>query len=67
MPRIEGRFDAVELVSELCEVIFERFSESKNEGLIFTYVWAFDLAEDREYIRHVADIVAKMIKDGFGL
>lgn len=24
--------------------------------MIFTYVWAFDLAEDREYIRHVADI-----------
>ena len=52
---IFGYYDS-EVVRQLREVIFDRFSESKNEGIIFTYVWAFDLAEDREYICHVADL-----------
>lgn len=29
-------------ISGLREVIFKEYSKSNNEGLIFTYMWAFD-------------------------
>ena len=44
------------VVSRLREVIFEEFAASENEGMIFTYMWAFDIPADTEYIVHVADI-----------
>ncbi|MBQ4044771.1 MAG: AAA family ATPase [Clostridia bacterium] len=44
------------VVSRLREVIFEEFAASDAEGMIFTYMWAFDVPADTEYIVHVADI-----------
>ena len=43
-------------VTRLREVIFEEFAASDAEGMIFTYMWAFDAPRDTEYILHVADI-----------
>lgn len=45
-----------QVVSRLREVIFEEFAASDAEGMIFTYMWAFDVPADTEYILHVADI-----------
>lgn len=44
------------VVSRLREVIFEEFAASNNYGIIFTYMWAFDLQSDWDYIEHVKDI-----------
>jgi shikimate kinase len=38
------------------EVIFEEFAAYDNYGLIFTYMWAFDRQEDRDYIENLCDI-----------
>jgi len=38
------------------EAIFEEFAASENEGMIFTYIWAFDVPADTEYIVKMADI-----------
>jgi shikimate kinase len=43
-------------ISKLREVIFEEFTKSNNEGLIFTYMWAFDQQSDWDYIQHVTDM-----------
>ena len=43
-------------ISKLREVIFEKFTKSNNEGLIFTYMWAFDQQSDWDYIQHVTDM-----------
>ena len=52
---IFGYFDG-KAVSRLREVIFEEFASSKNYGLIFTYMWAFDQKSDWDYIEHVKSI-----------
>jgi len=44
------------VVSRLREVIFEEFAASDAKGMIFTYMWVFDVPADTEYIVHVADI-----------
>lgn len=36
--------------------IFEEIAKSDLPGLIFTFVWAFDLADDGEYIEEVSGI-----------
>lgn len=41
-------------INRLREVIFEEFLASDCEGLIFTYMWAFDRQEDWDYIQSVA-------------
>lgn len=41
---------------QLREVIFHEFAKSDNYGMIFTYLWAFDMPSDWEYVAHVADI-----------
>ena len=43
------------VVNEIRESIFREFAASENEGLIFTYMWAFDHQEDWDYIRSVAE------------
>ena len=43
-----------EAVTRLRNVIFEEFAKSEEEGLIFTYLWAFDQPWDREYLLSVA-------------
>lgn len=44
------------VINRLREVIFEEFAASDQYGLIFTYMWAFDLESDWVYIEHVKDI-----------
>ena len=46
------------VVNEIRESIFREFAASENEGLIFTYMWAFDHQEDWDYIEHVKSIFA---------
>lgn len=36
--------------------IFKTMAESKMTGLIFTYVWAFDLQEDWDFVNQVTEI-----------
>ena len=43
------------VVGRLREVIFEEFLKTKYQGMIFTYMWAFDMQEDWDYIRSVAE------------
>jgi len=45
-------------VNRLREVIFEEFAASDSYGMIFTYMWAFDVPQDWEYIEHVKSIFA---------
>lgn len=52
---IMGYFDGP-LILELRESIFRRFAASQNDGMIFTYMWAFDMQSDWDYIAHVKSI-----------
>lgn len=52
---IFGHYDA-KVITRLREVIFEEFAKSENEGMIFTYMWAFDQQADWDYIEHVSSI-----------
>ncbi|MDQ1235146.1 hypothetical protein QE450_002644 [Paenibacillus sp. SORGH_AS306] len=44
------------LVHLIRQEIFEEVSKSNLEGLIFTYVWAFDLQSDWDYIEQVTSL-----------
>lgn len=44
------------LVSLFRQEIFEEVAKSDLPGLIFTFVWAFDLAKDGEYIRQIREL-----------
>ena len=52
---IFGAFNG-HVTQQLREVIFREFAKSDNEGMIFTYLWAFDMQSDWDYVAHVADI-----------
>ena len=52
---IFGYFDG-KVTAQLREVIFREFAKSDNRGMIFTYLWAFDMQSDWDYINHVAEI-----------
>lgn len=41
-------------INKLREVILDDFTKSDSEGMIFTYMWAFDMQSDWEYIDNVA-------------
>lgn len=51
------------LVAELRQKIFEEFAKTDLYGLIFTYVWAFDMQEDWDYIKKVTNIFEKVGAD----
>ncbi len=36
--------------------IFESFSKTEEDGLIFTYVWAFDREEDWDFVKQTCEI-----------
>lgn len=55
---IFGYFDG-NVIKRLREVIFEEFAKSNNEGLIFTFMWAFDQQEDWDYVAHVTELFEK--------
>ena len=50
-PTIEifGAYNGI-VVQRLRQVIFEEFVKSDNEGMIFTFMWAFDMQEDWDYV-----------------
>ena len=52
---IFGSFNGY-VTQQLREVIFHEFARSENEGMIFTYLWAFDMPSDWEYVAHVTQI-----------
>ena len=43
------------VIAKLREDIFDEFLKTDYDGLIFTYVWAFDMKSDWDYIKHVTD------------
>jgi hypothetical protein len=47
-----------EVTQRLRQVIFEAFAKSDNYGMIFTFMWAFDMTSDWEYIEWVKGIFA---------
>ena len=44
------------VVAGMRELIFREFAKSDHYGMIFTYMWAFDMQSDWDYIEHVKDI-----------
>lgn len=52
---IFGYYD-YNVIKKLREVIFREFAKSNNEGMIFTFMWAFDFQEDWDYIQHVTEL-----------
>ena len=46
-------------VERLRQVVFEEFAKTDNYGLIFTFIWAFDVPYDEEYVRRLS----KMYED----
>lgn len=51
---IFGHFNGA-LVSKLREDIFDAFMKTDYCGMIFTYMWAFDLQSDWDYLKSVTD------------
>lgn len=51
---IFGKFDG-NTVARLREVVFEEFMKTDYQGMIFTYMWAFDMQSDWDYIKSVTD------------
>ncbi|MCR4939294.1 MAG: GNAT family N-acetyltransferase [Treponemataceae bacterium] len=49
---IFGKFDG-SVVSKLREDIFQAFLKTNYQGMIFTYMWAFDMQSDWDYIKSV--------------
>ena len=43
------------VVQKLREVVFEEFLKTDHEGMIFTFMWAFDMPSDLEYITGLAE------------
>ena len=50
-----GSFDG-KVISRLRDVIFEEFAASDRYGLIFTYMFAFDMPSDWENIQRIKDL-----------
>lgn len=43
-------------ITKLRHVVFEEFAKSDKYGMIFTYMWAFDMQSDWDYIEYVKSI-----------
>ena len=52
---IFGKFNRT-VINGIRELVFEEFAKSDCYGLIFTYMMAFDLQSEWDYINHVSDI-----------
>jgi len=50
-----GYYDS-NIIVKLRDVIFESYAQSNNDGLIFTYMWAFDHQSDWDYITKVSEL-----------
>lgn len=51
---IFGRFDG-SVISRLREDVFDAFLKTEYAGMIFTFMWAFDMKEDWAYLKSVTD------------
>lgn len=51
---IFGKFEG-SVVKKLRDDIFEEFMKTSFDGMIFTYMWAFDMQSDWDYIKHVSE------------
>ena len=51
---IFGKYDG-EIVNKLRNDIFDAFMKTSYSGMIFTYMWAFDMQYDWDYIKAVTD------------
>ena len=52
---IFGQFRG-DVIQKLRQVIFEEFAKSDNYGIIFTFMWAFDMQSDWDYLESVKKI-----------
>lgn len=52
---IFGYFNS-KVITKLREIIFEEYAASDNYGLIFTFMWAFDMQSDWDYAKHVSGL-----------
>ena len=52
--KIFGKFDG-KVIEKLRGDIFDAFMETPYPGMIYTYMWAFDLQSDWDYIKTVTD------------
>ena len=49
--------DAKELINKFRDDIFKKMASLPNErGMIFTYVWAFELESEKNYIEYISNI-----------
>ena len=51
---IFGRFNGA-LVNKLRDDIFEEYMKTNYQGMIFTYMWAFDMQWDWDYVNSLKD------------
>lgn len=59
---IFGSYDD-KAIRRLREVIFEEFARTQNYGMIFTYLWAYNVPSDAEFIEHVKEIFKERNKE----
>ena len=52
---IFGTFNGA-VIQKLRRVIFEEFAKTDNYGMVFTFMWAFDMPSDWEYLESVKKI-----------
>lgn len=45
-----------DVIQKLRHVIFEEFAKTDNYGMVFTFMWAFDMPSDWEYLESVKKI-----------
>ena len=45
-----------DVIQKLRHVIFEEFAKTDNYGMIFTFMWAFDMQSDWDYLESVKQI-----------
>ena len=45
-----------DVIQKLRHVIFEEFAKSDNYGMVFTFMWAFDMQSDWDYLESVKKI-----------
>ena len=51
---IFGTFNGA-VIQKLRQVVFEEFANTDNYGLVFTFMWAFDMPSDLEYVMSIAE------------
>lgn len=51
---IFGRFDGA-VINKLRDDIFDAYIKTEYPGMIFTYMWAFDMQNDWDYVKYLSD------------